>query len=99
MNLFAVAIVSRRVAGKFLAIANHRAGAFLKLDVSAPGMLHALKKAHRPIMRIAVDVHKKPSQSDNISDIKTRPVPGQQCLTPSSRTATLPALPGVIART
>jgi len=60
MNFFAVAVVSRGVAGKGFAVTNHRARAFLKFQVTPAGMLHAVEKTHRPVMSVAVDVHENP---------------------------------------
>mgnify|MGYP003580033594 CR=1 FL=1 len=57
MNLLAVAVIGRGIAGKFLAIADHFTGAFFKLNVPSAGMIDSFDKAHRPIMSIAIDIH------------------------------------------
>ncbi len=57
VNLLAVAKVSRGIAGKVDAEADHRAGAFLEFDMAAPRMIDLVDKSHRPVVSIAVNVH------------------------------------------
>src|SRR4051794_578154 len=57
MNFLAVTKISRGVAGKLLAVADHFTGAFGYFDMSPSGMIHAFDKPDRPVVSITVDVH------------------------------------------